>query len=79
MLSARSRRAEVSARARRSAAAWALPRPSARLAKTTVSQSQTTTDQAKTLPEVTASAVESPAPTSTTNITGEWTMLRGSS
>jgi hypothetical protein len=49
------------------------------LAKTTVSQSQTTTDQAKTLPEVTASAVESPAPTSTTNITGEWTMLRGSS
>ena len=64
----------VSVLARRSVAAWALPRPSAtasaRLAKTTVSHSQTTIDQANTLGSVIARTVESTAPTSTTNITG---------
>ncbi len=47
-----SRRAVVSVLARRSVSAWALPRPSAtasaRLAKITVSQSQTTIDQTNT-------------------------------
>ena len=46
------RRATVSRLARRSVSAWALPRPSAtasaRLAKTTVSHSQTTIVQLKT-------------------------------
>ena len=73
----------VSVLARRRVAAWALPRPSAtasaRLANSTVSQSQTTTAQAKTLGSVTASTVESTAPTSTTNMTGLRTMTRGSS
>ena len=73
----------VSVLARRRVAACALPRPSAtasaRLANTTVSHSQTTTDQAKTLGSVTASTVESTAPTSTTNMTGLRTITRGSS
>ena len=78
-----SRRAVVSVLAARKVAAWALPRPSAtasaRLAKTTVSQSQTTTDQAKPLGDVTAARVENTAPTSTTNITGLRAITRGSS
>ena len=56
-----SRRAVVSCRARRSVCAWALPRPSAtasaRLAKTTVSQSQTVIDQANTVGCATARTV----------------------
>ena len=51
--SGRSRRATVSVRVRRRLSAWALPRPSATdsasVPKSTVSQSQTTTDQPKTL------------------------------
>ena len=78
-----SRWAVVSVLARRSVAACALPRPSAtasaRLANTTVSQSQTTTAQAKTLESVTANTVERTAPTSTTNMTGLRTMTLGSS
>ena len=77
------RRAVVSVLAARSVAACALPRPSAtasaRLANTTVSQSQTTTDQAKVLGDVTAAMVENTAPTSTTNMTGLRTITRGSS
>ena len=78
-----SRRAVVSVLAARSVAACALPRPSAtasaRLANTTVSHSQTTTDHAKALGEVTAATVENTAPTSTTNITGLRAITRGSS
>ena len=66
-----------------SVAAWALPRPSAtasaRFAKTTVSHSHTTTDQPKTLGSWTALTVAKTAPTSTTNITGDLTITRGSS
>ena len=73
----------VSVFARRSDSACALPRPSAtasaRLAKSTVSHSQTTTDQANRLGSVTASTVDSTAPTSTTNITGLRAVTRGSS
>ena len=75
--------ASVSVLARRRVAACALPRPSAtasaRLANTTVSQSQATTAQAKTLGSVKANTVERTAPTSTTNMTGLRTMTRGSS
>ena len=64
-------------------AAWAFPRPSAtasaRLANTTVSQSQATTAQAKALESVKANTVERTAPTSTTNMTGLRIMTLGSS
>ena len=79
----------------RSAAAWARPRPSAsasaRLAKTTVSHSQTATVnvyQAGSLPPpsgwppkawISHATVEMTAPISTTNITGLRTCTRGSS
>ena len=76
-------RALVSWRLRRSAAAWALPRPSAtasaRLAKTTVAHSQTTISQAKAEGCAIARPVDSAAPTSTTNITGLRIIVRGSS
>ncbi len=72
--SARSRRAMVPVRALRRVSACALPRPSAtasaRLAKTTVSHSQTVMDQEKTSGLSTASTVVMTAPTSTTNMTG---------
>ena len=64
----------VSRLAARSVAAWALPRPSAtasaRLAKTTVSQSQTTMAQAKNDGSTIARTVVNTAPTSTMNMTG---------
>ena len=67
----------------RRVAACALPRPSAtasaRFAKTTVSHSQTTTDQPKALGSSTALTVAKTAPISTTNITGDLTITRGSS
>ena len=73
----------VSVFARRSVSACALPRPSAtasaRLAKITVSHSQTTIHQTKTLGSVMAMIVDATAPTSTTNITGFFTITRGSS
>src|SRR5665647_55013 len=73
----------VSVLVRRRLAACAFPRPSAtasaRLAKMTVSHSHRTTDQANRLGWMTASTVVSTAPTSTTNMTGMWTMTRGSS
>ncbi len=76
-----SSRAVVSCRLRRSEAACALPRPSAtasaRLANTTVAQSQTTMSQAKTDGWAIASAVVRVAPASTTNITGLRTIRRG--
>ena len=69
-----SRRATVSRLVRRSVSACALPRPSAtasaRLANTTVSQSQTTIVQLKTDEWAMAVPVVSTAPTSTTNMTG---------
>ncbi len=78
-----SRRATVSRLVRRSVSAWALPRPSAtasaRLAKTTVSQSQTTMVQLKTDEWAMAVPVVSTAPTSTTNMTGFLSWTRGSS
>src|SRR5580698_3886748 len=78
-----SRRAIVSRLARRSVSACALPRPSAtasaRLAKTTVSQSQTTMVQLNTDVEVMAVYMHSTAPTSTTNMTGFLSWTRGSS
>ena len=78
-----SRRAIVSVRAARRVAAWALPRPSAtasaRLAKTTVTQSQTATPTAKTDGFTTARTVVSSEPTQTTKITGDRTTCRGSS
>ncbi len=81
--SSSSRRATVSVLARRKDAAWAFPRPSAtasaRFAKRTVSHSQTTTDHAKKLDSLNASTVDSTAPTSTTSMTGLWTITRGSS
>ncbi len=68
------RRAIVSRLAARSVAACALPRPSAtasaRLANTTVSQSQTTIAQAKIEELVIARTVVKTAPISTMNITG---------
>lgn len=65
----------------RSDSAWALPRPSAtasaRLAKTTVSQSHRLISQAKTLGDTRAESVVRAEPTSTTNITGFFTITRG--
>src|SRR5450631_4945262 len=71
----------VSVLARRRLAAWALPRPtaSARLAKMTVSHSQTTIHQANAVGALMASTVQPNAPISTTNMTGLWTITRGSS
>ncbi len=64
----------VSCLAARSAAAWALPRPSAtasaRLAKTTVSHSHTTVAQANHEGSPIASTVVNTAPISTMNMTG---------
>ncbi len=77
------RRAIVSVRVLRRVSAWALPRPSAtasaRLAKTTVSQSQTVITQANTDGFSIAESVVSSEPTSTTNMTGFLNMTRGSS
>jgi len=88
-------RATVSERIARSVSACALPRPSASasamLAKTTVSHSQIATvkvNQAGSFPPpsefppnswITHAPVEISAPISTTNITGLWTWIRGSS
>ncbi len=73
----------VSVRVLRSVSAWALPRPSAtasaRLAKTTVSHSQTVITQAKTDGFSIAEIVVSSEPTSTTNMTGFLNITRGSS
>ena len=81
--SLRSRLAMVSVLALRRLAAWALPRPSAtasaRLAKMTVIHSQIVTHHANALGAEIASTVHPAAPTSTTNMTGLWTMTRGSS
>jgi hypothetical protein len=78
-----SSRATASCLAARSAAACALPRPSAtasaRLAKTTVSQSQTVMVQASTLESTMDSTVVKTAPTSTMNMTGLRHRERGSS
>ena len=90
-----SRRAIVSERVLRSAAAWALPRPSAtasaKLAKRTVNQSQTViwpTKSSLLLPLMAGAPLNSPAmntivvitePISTTNITGLRAIRRGSS
>ena len=64
----------MSVLARRSASACALPRPSAtasaRLANTTVSQSQTTISQANTDGSPMAMTVVNTAPISTMNMTG---------
>ena len=64
-------------------AAWALPRPSAtasaRLAKTTVSHSQTVISQANDDGSAIASTVVKTAPTSTMNMTGLRHSVRGSS
>ncbi len=77
------RRAIVVVFVRRRVSAWALPRPSAtasaRLAKTAVSHSHTVITQANTLGVLMADSVVSTAPTSTTNMTGLWTIERGSS
>src|SRR5579875_589011 len=78
-----SRRATVSRLVLRSVSAWALPRPSAtasaRLANTTVSQSQTTMVQLNTEGVRIAVYRVSAAPASTTNMTGLRTWTRGSS
>ena len=84
------RRALVSARVRRSAAAWALPRPSAmasaKLAKSTVNQSQAAIEPAKMFAFVLTSPmslkkrnVASAAPSSVTNMTGLRAIRLGSS
>lgn len=78
------RRATVSVLALRRVSAWALPRPSAtasaRLAKSTVSQSQALIVQPNQSPgSVTEKAVVSTEPTSTTNMTGDFAITRGSS
>lgn len=69
-----SRRAKVWVLARRSVSACALPRPSAtasaRLANSTVSQSQTTMSHANQVGSMIASTVAHTAPSSTMNITG---------
>ena len=79
------RRAIVVVRVRRKAAAWALPRPSAtasaKLAKSTVNQSQIASCATK--PRKAGSAVKMPtvvraAPTMVTNMTGFLTIRRGS-
>ena len=86
----RSRFALVSRRARRSASAWALPRPSAiasaKLANSTVNQSQTEIAPMKLAgaspwprSACTNRPVVSTLPTSTTNMTGLRTIKRGSS
>ena len=76
-----SRRAVVPAWAARSESACALPRASAtasaRLAKSTVSQSQKEITQAKTLGWMTAVTVVRAEPVSTTSITGLRTIARG--
>jgi hypothetical protein len=82
-------------RSDRRAAAWALPRPSAsasaKSAKTTVSQSQTVTVKvnhhgsspppsgAPPNAWISQAIVVMTAPISTTNMTGLWSCLRGSS
>ena len=70
----RRRRAVVSCCSARRLAAWALPRPSAtdsaRVPKSTVSQSQTVTSQPSVLGSRTESTVVAAAPISTTSITG---------
>ncbi len=75
--------AMVSCLARRSVSACALPRPSAtasaRLAKITVSQSQTVIARRTPTGRSTASTVVNTAPTSTMNITGLRHSVRGSS
>lgn len=78
------RRATVSVLARRRVSAWALPRPSAtasaRLAKSVVSQSQAVIAQPnQSAGSMIASAVVTTEPTSTTNITGDLIITRGSS
>ena len=78
------RRATVSVLALRRVSACALPRPSAtasaRLAKTTVSQSQAVMTQPNPSPgSLIASTVVTTEPTSTTNMTGALTITRGSS
>ncbi len=78
------RRATVSVLALRRVSAWALPRPSAtasaRLAKIVVSQSQAVIAQPnQSSGFFTASTVVTTEPTSTTNITGDLTITRGSS
>ena len=79
------RRARVSLRAARRLAAWALPRPSAtasaKLAKSTVNQSQMLSWVMKpwSVLEVTMLTVVSTEPTSVTNMTGFFTIRRGSS
>lgn len=78
------RRATVPVLAWRRVSAWALPRPSAtasaRLAKTVVSQSQAVIAQPnQSVGSVSASTVVTTEPTSTTNITGDLTITRGSS
>ena len=81
--SSRRRRAVVSVRVLRSVSAWALPRPSAtasaRLANSTVAQSQTVTETENTDGSSTASTVVSTEPTHTTKMTGERNVCRGSS
>src|SRR5271166_3181781 len=77
------RRAMVSAFDLRNVSAWALPRPSAtasaRLPKSTVSQSQNTTSQPNHDESRTVSTVDQTAPISTMNITGLRHSVRGSS
>ena len=77
------RRAMVAVLALRSDSACALPRPSAtasaRLAKTTVSQSQTTISHANQIGSTIARTVLQTAPISTMNMTGLRHSVRGSS
>ncbi len=78
------RRATVPVLALRSVSAWALPRPSAtasaRFAKTVVSQSQPAMAQPnQSVGSSTASTVVTTEPTSTTNMTGDLIITRGSS
>ena len=79
----RRRWAMVSARVFRSSSACALPRPSAtasaKVANSTVNQSQIATSQAKTLGSLIASTVTRTLPSSTTNMTGLPAIRRGSS
>ena len=81
--SARSRRAIVSLRAARSVAACAFPRPSATasamFANSTVSQSHTVIWPAKSVGSSANRIVVSTAPTSTTNMTGFFAIVRGCS
>ena len=78
-----SRRAMVSAFDLRKVSAWALPRPSAtasaRLPKSTVSQSQNTMSQPNHDESRIVSTVDQTAPISTMNITGLRHRVRGSS